>query len=48
MGTEEIPHINNVNDTLKILLSEIRLLNQTMQQISSKLDRIANDTNRIP
>jgi uncharacterized protein YoxC len=48
MGTDEIPHINNVNDTLKILLSEIQLLNQTMQGISSKLDRIANDTNRIP
>lgn len=48
MGTDEIPHINNVNDTLKILLSEIQLLNQTMYEISSKLDRIANDTNRIP
>lgn len=48
MGTEEIPHIDNVNDTLKILLSEVRLLNQTMQDISQKLDKIANDTYRIP
>ena len=48
MGTDEIPHIDGVNDTLKILLAEIRLLNQTMQDISSKLDRIANDTYRIP
>ncbi len=48
MGTEEIPHINNVNDTLKILLSEVKLLNQTMQGISTKLDGIANSTHRIP
>ncbi len=48
MGTDEIPHINNVNDTLKILLSEVRLLNQTMQNISIKLDQIANSTHRIP
>ena len=48
MGTDEIPHIDKVNETLKILLSEIRLLNQTMQGISIKLDEIANSTHRIP
>ncbi len=48
MGTEEIPHINNVNDTLKILVEEVRNLHETMRGISQKLDRIANDTNRIP
>lgn len=48
MGTEEIPHIDNVNDTLKILLSEVKLLNQTMKEISAKLDKIAHDTYRIP
>lgn len=48
MGTDEIPHINNINDTLKILLQEVRIMNQTMRDVSSKLDRIANDTNRIP
>jgi len=41
MGTEEIPHINSVNDTLKVLLQEVRVMNQTMHDISSKLDRIA-------
>ncbi|MGY5144428.1 MAG: hypothetical protein ACW9XH_08100 [Candidatus Nitrosopumilus sp. bin_32a] len=48
MGTEEIPHIDKVNETLNILLSEVRLLNQTMQGISTKLDQIANSTHRIP
>lgn len=48
MGTDEIPHIDKVNETLKILLSEVRLLNQTMQQISTKLDEIAHNTHRIP
>jgi hypothetical protein len=48
MGTEEIPSIDRVNETLKILLSEVKLLNQTMQGISTKLDRIANSTHRIP
>lgn len=48
MGTEEIPSIDRINDTLKILLNEIRVLNQTMHEIGNKLDRIANDTNRIP
>jgi len=38
MGTEEIPHINNVNDTLKMILSELQSLRQTVQEISSKLD----------
>ncbi len=48
MGTEEIPHIDNVNDTLKVLLEEIRRLHETMKNISEKLDKIANDTYRIP
>ena len=48
MGTEEIPHIDNVNDTLKILLEEIRQLHGTMKNISEKLDKISNDTYRIP
>ncbi len=48
MGTEEIPHIDSVNDTLKILLEEIRMMNQTMKDVSNKLDMIAGDTNRIP
>ncbi len=48
MGTEEIPHINNVNDTLKVLVEEIRLLHETMKNISEKLDKISNDTYRIP
>ncbi len=48
MGTEEIPHIDKVNETLRILLSEVKLLNQTMQGISTKLDSIANSTHRIP
>ena len=47
MGTEEIPHINNVNDTLKILLEEIRLMHGTMRNIVEKLDSISNNTNRI-
>jgi len=41
MGTEEIPHINSVNDTLKVLLGEIQIMNQTMREINGKLDRIA-------
>ncbi len=48
MGTDEIPHIDSVNETLKILLGEVRLLNQTMKDISIKLDKIAHDTYRIP
>ncbi len=48
MGTDEISSIDKVNDTLKIILGEIRLLNQTMVNISNKLDKIANDTYRIP
>ena len=48
MGTDEIPHINNVNDTLKLVLEELRLLNQTMSDISSQLDKISDDTSRIP
>lgn len=48
MGTDEIPAINNVNDTLKLILGEIKLLNQTMININNKLDKIANDTYRIP
>ena len=40
MGTEEIPHINSVNDTLKVLLGEIQIMNQTMREINGKLDRI--------
>ena len=48
MGTDEIPHINNVNDTLKILVEEVRYMHETMRNISEKLDRIANDTHRIP
>ena len=48
MGTDEIPHINNVNDTLKLVLEELRLLNQTMSDISSQLDKISDDTRRIP
>lgn len=48
MDTDEIPAINNVNDTLKILLDEIRLLHETMKNISTKLDKISNDTYRIP
>ena len=47
MGTDEIPHINNVNDTLKLVLEELRLLNQTMNDISSQLDKISDDTSRI-
>ena len=39
---------NNVNETLKVLLSEVQILNQTMQEISRKLDKISNDTYRIP
>ncbi|MBL7018635.1 MAG: hypothetical protein ISR81_06950 [Nitrosopumilus sp.] len=48
MGTDEIPHINNVNDSIKILIQEVRQLNQTMSEIKNKLDKIQNDTNRIP
>ena len=48
MGTDEIPHIDNVNDTLKLVLEEIKLLNQTMSDISSQLDKISDDTSRIP
>lgn len=48
MGTEEIPSIDKVNDTLKVILGEIQLLNRTMMNLSNKLDRIAKDTNRIP
>jgi len=48
MGTEEIPHIDSVNDTLKMILGEIQSLNQTMGNISNILDKIANDTYRIP
>ena len=48
MGTDEIPHIDSVNDTPKTLLLEVRLLNKTMCDISNKLDKIANDTYRIP
>ena len=48
MGTDEIPHINNVNDTLKLVLEELRLLNQTMSDINSQLDKISDDTRRIP
>ncbi|EIJ64999.1 hypothetical protein BD31_I0767 [Candidatus Nitrosopumilus salaria BD31] len=48
MGTDEIPHIDNVNDTLKIILEEVRLLHATMKGISEKLDKISNDTHRIP
>ncbi|MFB5634866.1 MAG: hypothetical protein ACE5SV_08410 [Candidatus Nitrosomaritimum aestuariumsis] len=48
MGTDEIPHINNVNDSIKILIQEVRQLNQTMAEIKNKLDMIQNDTNRIP
>jgi hypothetical protein len=48
MGTDEIPHINNVNDSIKILIQEVRQLNQTMSEIKNKLDKIQNDTYRIP
>ena len=48
MGTDEIPHIDNVNDTLKLVLEEIKLLNQTMSDISRQLDKISDDTSRIP
>ena len=48
MGTDEIPHINNVNDTLKLVLEELRLLNQTMSDINNQLDKISDDTRRIP
>ncbi|MGY5151872.1 MAG: hypothetical protein ACW9XA_06355 [Candidatus Nitrosopumilus sp. bin_6a] len=48
MGTDEIPHIDSVNDSIKILIQEVRLLNQTMSEIKNKLDKIANDTYRIP
>jgi hypothetical protein len=48
MGTDEIPHINNVNNTLKLLLEEIKLMHQTMKDISKKLDKISDDTYRIP
>ncbi len=48
MGTDEILHINDVNDTLKLVLEEIKLLNQTMNDISSQLDKISDDTSRIP
>jgi len=48
MGTEEIPHINNVNESVKILVEEIRNLHTTMRDINMKLDKISNDTNRIP
>lgn len=48
MGTDEISHIDSVNNTLKILLTEVKLLNKTMQEISTKLDKISNDTYRIP
>jgi len=48
MGTEEIPHINNVNESVKVLVEEIRSLHATMRDINMKLDKISNDTNRIP
>jgi len=48
MGTEEIPHINNVNDTLKVLLSEVQIMNKTMHELNSKLDAISHNTHRIP
>ena len=48
MGIDEISHINNVNNTLKLLLEEIKLLHQTMKDISKKLDKISDDTYRIP
>ena len=48
MGTDEIPHIDKVNETLNILIAEVRLLHATMNGISAKLDKISNDTHRIP
>ncbi|NQV91257.1 hypothetical protein HQ489_02175 [Candidatus Woesearchaeota archaeon] len=48
MGTDEIPHIDKVNETLKILLSEVQSLNKMMHEISTTLDKIAHDTYRIP
>ena len=48
MGTEEIPHIDRVNETLMVLLEEVKLMNQTMREMGNKLNQIANDTNRIP
>ncbi|MDF2424023.1 MAG: hypothetical protein OPY03_01845 [Nitrosopumilus sp.] len=48
MGTDEIPSIDRVNDTLKLILEEIKLLNQTMMSINNKLDEIKHDTYRIP
>ena len=47
MGTEEIPHINHVNESVKVLVEEIRNMHQTMKNIHEKLDKISNDTNRI-
>ena len=47
MGTEEIPHINNVNDTLKMILSEFKLQTQMINEISSKLDMIVNNTSKL-
>ena len=47
MGTEEIPHINNVNDTLKRILSEFQALHHIMQEINSKLDTISHNTDKI-
>ncbi len=48
MGTDEIPHIDKVNETLNVLIAEVQLLHATMRGISEKLDKISNDTYRIP
>lgn len=48
MGMGENTRIDAVNDTLKLLLEEIKLMHQTMKDISKKLDKISNDTYRIP
>jgi archaellum component FlaC len=47
-GFGESNHIDNVNKTLKLILEEIKLMHQTMKDISKKLDKISNDTYRIP
>lgn len=48
MGIDEISHIDNINKTLKLLFEEIKLMHQTMKDISKKLDKISDDTYRIP
>ena len=38
MGTEEIPHLQDINETLKLMLTELKEIKIQLNDVNFKLD----------